>query len=478
MNQKRIKSAKISRRSFLLLSAQGAGLAALAACAAPAAPAQPAPAQPAQPPAEAPRAEAAPTTAPAAAPATVDFLAWGDNADIPAWEALVNRYKEIAPNVTVNVTPVAEPNANFYPKLQTTIAGGTPPGVSSFQGWEWQPYADQEVLAPIDEFVNADAYFKEVYPEGVASIEGTTMRNGKRYLIPLQRAAMLMFYARKPFEEAGLEFPTDDWTFEEFMETATKLTNPDKKLFGIQANGNWFRDIGWIRLTGKQEFDSLYDPRKAMFNHPEIVDIVQKMASDVYYKMKIAPTPADLQGGANTIQTGNAAMKYEGPWFFPALNSPKLREENKNVPFDIVLMPKMGDEKRRHRGWTEGVALLKGDQLQASWEFAAFMAGEEGNKLYSQVTGRIPNTSALIENFWLPVVTERFEVKNGKALLEAFNRSEVDVVGGVPRSKMWSEVVKPVGWDPLIGGSATAAEVLPKVDEGLQALLDEYWKSR
>ena len=478
MNQKRTKSAKISRRSFLLLSAQGAGLAALAACAAPAAPAQPAAPQPAQPPAGAPKPEAAPTTAPAAAPATVDFLAWGDNADIPAWEALVNRYKEIAPNVTVNVTPVAEPNANFYPKLQTTIAGGTPPGVSSFQGWEWQIYADQDVLAPIDEFVNANPYFKEVYPEGVASIEGTTARNGKRYLIPLQRAAMLVFYARKPFEEAGLEFPTDDWTFEEFMETATKLTNPDKKLFGIQANGNWFRDIGWIRLTGKQEFDSLYDPRKAMFNQPEIVDIVQKMASDVYYKMKIAPTPADLQGGANTIQTGNAAMKYEGPWFFPALNSPQLREEKKNVPFDIVLMPKMGDEKRCHRGWTEGVALLKGDQLQASWEFASFMAGEEGDKLYSQVTGRIPNTNALIENFWLPVVTERFEVKNGKALLEAFNRSEVDVVGGVPRSKMWSEVVKPVGWDPLIGGSATAAEVLPKVDEGLQALLDEYWKSR
>jgi len=468
MNQKHDSPFKLSRRRFLALSAQGIGLAALAACAAPPAPAS----QPSQP------AEPAPGSAPAAAPVTLDFLAWGDNADIPAWEALVKRYKEIAPNVTVNVTPVAEPNANFYPKLQTTIAGGTPPHLSSFQGWEWQPYADQGVLAPVDDFVSANPYFRAVYPEGVASIEGTTMRNGQRYLIPLQRAAMLMFYARKPFDEAGLPYPNDDWTFEEFMEIAQKLTDPAKRQFGLQANGGWFRDIGWIRLTGKQEFDSLYDPKKAMFNQPEIVDIVQIVASDVYYKMKIAPTPADMQGGANTIQTGNVAMKYEGPWFFPALNSPSLREEKKNVPFDIVLMPKMGDEKRRHRGWTEGVALLKTDQVLAAWQFASFMAGEEGNKIYSEITGRIPNTDALIENFWLPVVTERFEVKNGKALLEAFKRSEVDVVGGVPRSKMWSEVVKPVGWDPLINGSATAAEVLPKVDEGVQALLDEYWKSR
>ena len=52
------------------------------------------------------------------------------------------------PNVTVEVTTVADPNANFYPKLQTEIAGGTPPHVSSFQGWEWQTYADKRRAGP------------------------------------------------------------------------------------------------------------------------------------------------------------------------------------------------------------------------------------------------------------------------------------------------------------------------------------------
>lgn len=51
------------------------------------------------------------------------------------------------------------------------------------------------------------------------------------------------------------------------------------------------------------------------------------------------------------------------------------------------------------------------------------------------------------------------------------------MVGGIPRSKMWSEVVKPVGYDPMLGGSATAAEVLPKVDEELQKVIDDYWAS-
>ena len=51
------------------------------------------------------------------------------------------------------------------------------------------------------------------------------------------------------------------------------------------------------------------------------------------------------------------------------------------------------------------------------------------------------------------------------------------MIGGVPRSKMNGEVVKPIGYDRLVNNSATAAEVLPEVDTAMQALLDEYWAS-
>jgi hypothetical protein len=90
----------------------------------------------------------------------------------------------------------------------------------------------------------------------------------------------------------------------------------------------------------------------------------------------------------------------------------------------------------------------------------------------------LPNNLALLESFWLPTVTEKFQLQNAKAFIEAFSRSEVDVVGGVPRSLLWSEIVKPTGWDPLINGSAKAADVLPAVDQALQAKLDEYWATQ
>jgi multiple sugar transport system substrate-binding protein len=458
---------KVSRRDFLKIGATGAAAVIIAGCT-----------TPTEAPTEAPPA-ATEEPAPEKEAITVNFLAWGDPADIEAWDKFKNMYEEANPNVTVEVTTVADPNANFYPKLQTMIAGGTSPHISSFQGWEWQTYADQDVLAPIDEFIAANPYYKNLYPEGVASMADSTVRNGKYYLIPMQMGTMVMFYAKKHFDEAGLAYPTEDWTLEEFLEMAEKLTDKsgDVKKFGLQANGQWFRDIGWIRMTGAQEFDEIVDPKKVQFNQEAIVDILQLFASDVYHDLQISPTQADLEGGANTIETGNCAMKYEGPWFFGRLNSPDLRAEDKQVEFDVVLMPTGADPERPHRGWAEGIVLPKSDNVEAGWDFASFMASEEGDKVYAETTGRIPNTFGLMESFWIPKIKENFGVENGQAFIESLKRSEVDVVSGVPRSKMWSEIVKPVGYDPLVAGLATAAEVAPKIDEELQALIDEYWAS-
>jgi multiple sugar transport system substrate-binding protein len=188
---------QFSRRAFLKLGASGFAAVILARCA----------------PAAAPEATTAPAaTEPPKAPVTIEFLAWGDAVDIPAWEKLSKLYMERNPHVTVTVTTVADPNANFYPKLQTSIAGGTPPQLSSFQGWEWQTYADKQLLAAVDDLVARDG-FTAAYPTEFQSVLDTTKRSGKTYLVPLQFATMVMFYAKKPFDDAGIPYPTDDWTW-------------------------------------------------------------------------------------------------------------------------------------------------------------------------------------------------------------------------------------------------------------------------
>jgi multiple sugar transport system substrate-binding protein len=464
---------KLTRREFLVLGGSATAATILAACATP----TEAPKPPASSSSAAPASSAAPTPVPTKAPSTIEFLAWGDTTDGPAWEKLKPAYEARFAGQKVNLTPVADPNNNFYTKLQTMFAGGTPPDLASFQGWEWQVYADKNLLAPIDDFVTRDKVTAP-FPQGYASVDQSVKRKGKMYLIPLQMATMVMFYAKKNFDDASIKYPTDDWTFEQFVELAQKLTNATNKKFGYQANTNWFRDIGWIVLTGKREFDNIIDPKKAQFNTPEIVKMLQTVASDMPYTFKAAPLPTDTSG-AFTINTGACAMKYEGPWFLPQLNSPTLREQKKQVEFDVVRMPKGAGSGRPHRGWGEGVAIVKTAKSEAAWEFVKYLVSEEGNKMYSEITGRIPSNLQLAETWWVPRAKELYGIANGKAFLDAFKEGQIDVVSaGVPRSKMWAEVVKPTAYDAINAGTAKVADVLPKVDAALQKLLDDYWKTQ
>ncbi len=486
---------KLTRREFLVLSSSAAAAAVLASCAAPTA--APTSAPPTKAPAAAPTTApaAAPTTAPAAtkapmveptkapvaaptrAPATIEFLAWGDTTDAPAWEKLKPAYEGKFAGQKVNVTPVADPNNNFYTKLQTMFAGGTPPDLASFQGWEWQFYGDKNLLAPVDDYVSRDKA-TSAYPQGFVSVEQSTKWKNKTYLVPLQMAVMIMFYAKKVFDDAGVAYPKDDWTFDQFVETAKKLTNADKKKFGYQPNGNWYRDIGWIVLTGKREFDNVIDPKKSQFGDKDVAAILQTVSFDMPHTMKVSPNPTDTSG-AFTINTGACGMKYEGPWFLPQLNTPQLREQKKEVVFDVVRMPKGAGAGRPHRGWGEGVCVVKTPKADAAWEFAKYLISEEGNKTYCEVTGRIPSNLQLAESWWVPQTKTLYGIENGKAFLDAFKEGQIDVVSaGVPRNKMWSEVVKPTAWDVINNGTGKPTDVLPKVDEKLNKMLDDYWKTR
>ncbi len=356
----------LSRRSFLKIMGIGAGTLALAACAAPAA---------------APAAEGGGEAAPAMASGTVEFLAWGDVADNPRMGGIGPELQDAEPGYgrggdrgAGSQQQLLHQAADHDGRRHTAPCRFVPGlGMADLR----RPRSAGADRRPMWRMPG----WKGMYID-VPTVDISTVRNGSRYLIPLQVATMVMFYAKKPFDDAGIAYPTDDWTMEDMLSIAEQLTDTsgDSKMFGLQANGSWFRDIAYIRATGEQEFDELVDPKTAQFNQPGIVDMLQLVAQDVYYKLGIAPTPADMEGGANTIDTGNAAMKYEGAWYFGRLNSPELRDQGTQVEFDVVMMPQGADASRPHRGWAEGVALPKSDNEAGGWAFAVVHGRRRGRQ--------------------------------------------------------------------------------------------------
>lgn len=94
----------------------------------------------------------------------------------------------------------------------------------------------RNLVVPLDEFINS-AEAKELLTDiDPALLKGFTV-DGKLYLLPEEWNNMVIYYNTKVFKEAGITPPPDNWTWDDFLTLAKRLTSgegPDKRFgFGI-----------------------------------------------------------------------------------------------------------------------------------------------------------------------------------------------------------------------------------------------------
>ena len=95
--------------------------------------------------------------------------------------------------------------------------------------------------------------------------------NGKVVGIPALVDNLALVYNKKMFDQAGLAYPTANWTWEDFGNAAQKLTDPGKKQFGWAYVNDGSEDTVWrfLALLWQAGGDILTpDGKKAAFDSP------------------------------------------------------------------------------------------------------------------------------------------------------------------------------------------------------------------
>ena len=59
-----------------------------------------------------------------------------------------------------------------------------------------------------------------------------------------------MFYNKDLFDAAGLDYPTADWTWDDFAKDAAALTDTANGVFGSASSRNTSRLGNWIASAG------------------------------------------------------------------------------------------------------------------------------------------------------------------------------------------------------------------------------------
>lgn len=372
MNEQRL----LSRRLFLSLSATATVGVMIAACTT-----------------TMPAAPAGAPDAPAAGAVTLRVWHTAENELDP----IIDLFKEKYPNVEIEFQ--FYPWGEFWDKLNTAYAAGTPPDVHRQDDDEIPFFVQRGVLLPVDEAVGAVVNPDELY----WSILESTKINGQLWIVaPATRVANLV-YNKTLFEEAGIPlpprtFPSDEWTWDIFADTARKLTDASKQQFGFAGADSMDFIISMGRSSGGDVISE--DCMTSMMHEPAMAGAFQRSADMILVdKSAVDPeTASALGGGWEMFNQGKIAMIFAQTRDLPA--------EDVTFEWDVAGLPVFPGQEPSIFAAIECFGVPKATQHpQEATAFAAEMMSEPSQRIFAETKNIIPINKKAATEVWVPAAT-------------------------------------------------------------------------
>lgn len=319
---------------------------------------------------------------------TISHAYW-DEGQTPYLEQSVAKFKEKYPDVEIKLEPTAW--AEYWNKLEAAATGGSSADVFWLNGPNIAKYAKGGVILSIDDLLKNSSVDLKNYPEALVKMYNI---DGKQYAIPKDFDTIGVWYNKKLFDEAGVPYPSDDWTWEDMAAAAKQLTKDDGSQYGITAQ---YRDQTGIYNTifASGGYVISDDKKTSGYDLPETQAGVQLWVD--LLEAGVSPSQASLEETEDYVQflSGKAAMHWDGSWF---LNQIKVAENKDD--FDVAALPSINGKKATVIHGLGNCIAKSSKNPDLAWKWVEFLAGEEANKISAETGAAIPTYTGTAQE-WL-----------------------------------------------------------------------------
>ena len=275
--------------------------------------------------------------------------------------------------VTVNVSDWD----TYWDKLQTTMAGGNPPDVFAMDAPLYPDYQSRGVLLNLQSYIDRDGF-------DLAGYYGASLvcyQTPEGYFgLPRDIQPSVMYFNKDMFDEAGLAYPDENWTWDDLVEAGkalTKDTDGDGQIdqFGIWAD-LWDMELLWASLIWQNQGEILNtDYTKTLLGEEGAMGAWQ-FIYDMLFEYGIMPSPSVAEQFGDPFESGNAAMTPAGHWVVPFYN-------NVDFNWDVAHLPQ--GKARASIVNSVGFVISKDSQHpEEAWAFLKHLVGEPGQ---TKITG-------------------------------------------------------------------------------------------
>jgi multiple sugar transport system substrate-binding protein len=311
------------------------------------------------------------------APVTITYATFDYTSD-KFNPAVVEAFNKLNPNTHVDVIDIQY--ADFVQKITTMLASGEP--LDCMMIWSLAQYnqmLSRSQVLRLDEYLAKSA----IQPKYYGAVFKNLQYEGKTFALPYRADGWVLYYNKGIFDKAGISYPNNSWTWDDFRQIAKTLTVQIPGQETQYGTSFWSQPIiytcpslqlaylkeGWDALHG----DSMeYKPGFQLFWDMENVD-------------KSAPTYSQMDALSLSWDTlfnrGKAAMIIAGTWgaYYISQNQKKGLVDFKwgaaqlptwkGVPDGTAVSP------------TPMIVLSSSKQKDPAWKFIEFACGKEGAKI-------------------------------------------------------------------------------------------------
>lgn len=267
---------------------------------------------------------------------------------------------------------IEQANGNF--NVLNKIKSGEPADVIHLSESVFGPYLRQGLIIDLMPYLQQDT---RITPDDfyAGALAGPT-DDGKLAALPVDIAVPLIYYRKKAFKEAGIEEPHNGWTFEQFIEIASRLTTDKQYGLRLGVDIEWFEPF--VKRSGGAYFSADGSTSRGYVDGEATASALQ-MIVDWFRVHHLAPMPGTIGEGDKAF-TEQFAMVYDFSWWIPFLMSQRKDE------YGAVGLPLSANGKDTNMMYMGGYGISSGCiHPEAAWELLKELSVPEMGSPLSQL---------------------------------------------------------------------------------------------
>lgn len=259
-----------------------------------------------------------------AEPVTITYAHFsGAGAQEETLKAMIAVFEEKNPDIKVDLQITGYDD--YFTKLATTVGGGNAPDVFEMNMENYLAYMLRGACADLTGLVNADNY-------SAGTLEAVSA-NGALYAVPMSFSTCVLIYNKALFDQAGIDYPTADWTWTEVQAAAEAIKALGDDIWGYYQPITYNEFYKSIKGNGGSLLNEDYTAFTV--NSEANVAVLDAMLNRVRGEGHVQPTAEEMAGRGDwdLFTEGKLGMIITGIWAFPTFT------EKCGFDWDIVVEP-------------------------------------------------------------------------------------------------------------------------------------------